>query len=256
MDVLVCVKRVPITGGRITLTPDEQDIDTRYLGFTVSPHEECAVEEAVRLVEAHGGSTTVLTLGPEAAEEQLRDGLALGADRAVLLETDGAEWDAAGTAAAIAQVVRDHSGAGVVYDLLLFGNESADAGGYQVGVRVAHALDLPCVTGVKHLEILNGTAAARREGPGGFEIYELALPAVITVKEGINLPRYPSIPGRLRAKKASVERIRPERPAPGLEKVRLRLPQGRDKQAEMLGDGAAGAERAVEVFRQIGVMPP
>ncbi|MGH2660868.1 MAG: electron transfer flavoprotein subunit beta/FixA family protein [Actinomycetota bacterium] len=255
MDVLVCVKRVPITGGRITLTADEQDIDTKYLGFTVSPHEECAVEEAVRLVEAHGGSTTVLTLGPEEAEEQLRDGLALGADRAVLLETDGAEWDAGATAAAIAQVVRDQSDAGVAYDLLLFGNESADAGGYQVGVRVAHALDLHCVTGVKQLEIRDGAAVARREGPGGFEIFELALPAVVTVKEGINLPRYPSIPGRLRAKKAPVERLRLERPAPGLEKVRLRLPQGRDKQAEMLGDGTAGAERAVAVLRQLGVIP-
>lgn len=254
MDVLVCVKRVPMTGGRITLTPDEQDIDTRYLGFTVSPHEECAVEEAVRLVEAHGGSTTVLTLGPEAAEEQLRDALALGADRAVLLETDGMEWDAGATAAAIVQAVQGHRDAGVAYDLLLFGNESADAGGYQVGVRVAHLLDLPCVTGVKQLEIRDGAAVARREGPGGFEIFEVALPAVVTVKEGINLPRYPSIPGRLRAKKAPVERLRPERPAPGLEKVRLRLPQGRDKQAEMLGDGAAGAERAVEVLRQLGVI--
>lgn len=254
MDVLVCVKRVPMTGGRITLTPDEQDIDTRYLGFTVSPHEECAVEEAVRLVEAHGGSTTVLTLGPEAAEEQLRDALALGADRAVLLETDGVEWDAGATAAAIVQAVQGHRDAGVAYDLLLFGNESADAGGYQVGVRVAHLLDLPCVTGVKQLEIRDGAAVARREGPGGFEIFEVALPAVVTVKEGINLPRYPSIPGRLRAKKAPVERLRPERPAPGLEKVRLRLPRGRDKQAEMLGDGAAGAERAVEVLRQLGVI--
>lgn len=254
MDVLVCVKRVPMTGGRITLTPDEQDIDTRYLGFTVSPHEECAVEEAVRLVEAHGGSIAVLTLGPEAAEEQLRDALALGADRAVLLETDGVEWDAGATAAAIVQAVQGHRDAGVAYDLLLFGNESADAGGYQVGVRVAHLLDLPCVTGVKQLEIRDGAAVARREGPGGFEIFEVALPAVVTVKEGINLPRYPSIPGRLRAKKAPVERLRPERPAPGLEKVRLRLPQGRDKQAEMLGDGAAGAERAVEVLRQLGVI--
>jgi electron transfer flavoprotein beta subunit len=255
MDVLVCVKRVPVTGGRISLTEDEQDIDTRYLGFTVSPHEECAVEEAVRLIEAHGGSSTVLTLGPAAAEEQLRDAMAMGANRAVLIEAEGAEWDAGATAAAIALVVGDHRDAGVTYDLLLFGNESADAGGYQVGVRVAHLLDLPCVTGVKQLDILDGTAVARREGPGGFEIYEVRLPAVIAVKEGINLPRYPSIPGRLRAKKATVERIQPERPEQGLEKVRLRLPQGRDKQAEILGDGAAGVERAVEVLRQIGVMP-
>ncbi len=256
MDVLVCVKRVPVTGGRISLTDDEQDIDTRYLGFTVSPHEECAVEEAVRVVEAHGGSSTVLTLGPAVAEEQLRDAMAMGANRAVLIEVEGPEWDAGATAAAIARAIGDHHDAGVDYDLFLFGNESADAGGYQVGVRVAHLLDLPCVTGVKHVEIQDGTAVARREGPGGFEIYEMPLPAVITVKEGINLPRYPSIPGRLRAKKAPVERIHLDAPQPGLEKIRLRLPQGRDKQVEILGDGAAGVERAVEVLRQIGVMPP
>jgi electron transfer flavoprotein beta subunit len=255
MDVLVCVKRVPVTGGRISLTEDEQDIDTRYLGFTVSPHEECAVEESVRLVEALGGSSTVLTLGPAAAEEQLRDAMAMGANRAVLLEAEGPEWDGGATAAAIARVIADHRDVGIAYDLLLFGNESADAGGYQVGVRVAHLLDLPCVTGVKQLDILDGTAVARREGPGGFEIFEIPLPAVIAVKEGINLPRYPSIPGRLRAKKAPVERIQPERAEPGLEKLRLRLPQGRDKQVEILGDGAAGVERAVEVLRQIGVMP-
>ena len=82
MNVLVCVKRVPATAGKITLTADEQAIDTRYLGFTVSPHEECAVEEAVRIVEAHGGSSTVLTLGPEEATDQLREAMAVGIDRA------------------------------------------------------------------------------------------------------------------------------------------------------------------------------
>jgi electron transfer flavoprotein beta subunit len=255
MDVLVCVKRVPVTGGRIALTEDEQDIDTRYLGFTVSPHEECAVEEAVRLVESHGGSSTVLTLGPAAAEEQLRDAMAMGVNRAVLLEAEGPRWDGGATAAAIARVFGDHRDAGVAYDLLLFGNESADAGGYQVGIRVAHLLDLPCVTGVKHIEIQDGMAVARREGPGGFEIYEVPLPAVIAVKEGINLPRYPSIPGRLRAKKAAVERLVMDTPQPDLEMVRMRLPQGRDKQVQILGDGDAGVERAVEVLRQIGVMP-
>src|SRR6266508_4393889 len=112
MDVLVCVKRVPVTGGRITLTEDELDIDTRYLGFTVSPHEECAVEEAVRLVEADGGSSTVLTLGPAAAEEQLRDAMAMGANRAVLIEADGPRWDGGATAAAIARVIGGHRGEG------------------------------------------------------------------------------------------------------------------------------------------------
>src|SRR5438094_10567709 len=105
MDVLVCIKRVPATAGQITLTPDGQDIDTRYLGFTISPHEECAVEEAVRMIEAHGGTTTVLTLGPEAAADQLRDAMALGIERAMLLETDGRELDPIANASAIVEAI-------------------------------------------------------------------------------------------------------------------------------------------------------
>src|SRR5437879_7032565 len=100
MNILVCIKRVPATAGQITLTPDGQNIDTRYLGFTISPHEECAVEEAVRLIEKHGGSSTVLTLGPAVATEQLRDAMALGMDRPGLLETDGREWDTVAAAEA------------------------------------------------------------------------------------------------------------------------------------------------------------
>src|SRR2546425_6314820 len=112
MNVLTCIKRVPATAGQITLTPDGQEIDTRYLGFTISPHEECAVEEAVRLIEKHGGSSTVLTLGPEGAVDQLRDAMALGIERARLLETDGREWDPIATGAAIAEAIEAKRGAG------------------------------------------------------------------------------------------------------------------------------------------------
>src|SRR3990172_9047432 len=141
MEILVGAKRAPATGGRITLTADGQEIDTRYLGFTVSPHEECAVEEAVRIVEAHGGSSTVLTLGPAAAEEQLRDAMAIGIDRAILLETDGREFDPVATAAAIVEAVRTQEAARGPFDLILFGNEAADTGDFHVRIRVVVALD-------------------------------------------------------------------------------------------------------------------
>src|SRR3954468_874497 len=98
MKVLVCVKRVPLTGGKMVLTEDEQALETRHLGFTISPHEECGVEEAVRLVEAHGGEVTVLTLGPPEAEDQTRDSPATGGARGVPLVTDGEEWDPQATA--------------------------------------------------------------------------------------------------------------------------------------------------------------
>jgi electron transfer flavoprotein beta subunit len=241
MNTLVCVKRVPETGARITLTADEQAIDTSFLGFTISPHEECAVEEALRI----GGTTTVLTLGPAAAVEQLQNALAMGIDSAVLLESDVADWGPEATAAAIADAVRARA-----FDLLLFGNESADTGGYQVGVRVAHALGLPCVTGIKRLELGDGVAVAGREAGGGWEIFELPLPAVVTVKEGINLPRYPSLPGRLRAKKAQIERIAVTPRASRLEKLRLVVPEEERRTVERLPD----AVRVVEVLRELGLV--
>ena len=254
MNILVCVKRVPATGGKITLTPDEQEIDTKFLGFTVSPHEECAVEEAVRLIEQNGGTVVVLTLGPAEAEEQLRDAMAIGADRGILLLTDGREFDPVATADAIVEVVRAQRESGTTFDILMFGNEAADTGDYQVGVRVAQTLGLPCVTGIKALEVTGGTATARREAAGGWDVFEFPLPAVVTVREGINLPRFPSVPGRLKAKKKEVEHVKPEWRDGGMNKVRLRLPGDQGGQVEILGRGPEAAPKVVEVFRKLGVI--
>jgi len=237
------------------LTADAQEIDTRHLAFTISPHEECCVEEAVRLVAAHGGHSTVLTLGSEAAIEQLRDALALGMDHALLLETDGQEWDPIATAAAIVEAVRARQKAGRGFDLLLFGNETADTGDYQVGVRVAEALGLPCVTGVKALQLRDRHVTAKREAAGGWEVFDVDLPVVLTVKEGLNLPHYPSLPGRLRAKKATIERMRPDRRGGGLEKVRLKTPKERGSQVEILGEGPEAVSRAVVILQDMGLIP-
>jgi electron transfer flavoprotein beta subunit len=282
MEIAVCVKRVPMVGGKIVVTADGQDVDTRMSGFTVSPHEECAVEEAVRLVERHGGSVTVLTLGPPTAADQLRDMLALGASRAVLLETDGREWGPIATAGAI---VAELTGAAadpaaspapalpaasasasalpdpaappapnLPYDLLLFGNEAADTGDYQVPVRVAHALGLPCVTGIKNLEVTDAGVRAKREYRGTEEVFDIPLPAVVSVKEGINLPRYPSLPGRLRAKRATIETRSPEWRADGLTKTQLHVPAGESKRAEILGSGADAVPALVALFEEVGIL--
>ena len=248
MRILVCVKRVPITGGRMVLTGDGQALETKHLGFTISPHEECAVEEAVRIVEAGGGEVVVLALGPAEAEEQIRDCLAIGADRGILLKTDE-EWDPQATAAAIVEAVRDEE----AFDLILFGNESADAGNYQVGIRVAYALGLRVVTGLKKIEVQGDTVRCERDVGGARDVYELPLPAVLTALEGLNLPRYPSVPGRLRAKSKRVAIVEPVRPESKLEKLRLVVPEGQGKQAEILGTGADAAPRVVEVMQQLGV---
>jgi electron transfer flavoprotein beta subunit len=253
MDIVVCVKRVPMVGGTVVLTPDGTEVDTRLSGFTVSPHEECAVEEAVRITERDGGAVTVLTLGPPEAAQQLREMLALGAHRGVLLETDGTEWGPVATAAAIAWAVGELGAA--TFPLLMFGNEAADTGGFQVGIRVAHALGRPCVSGIKSLELTDGRLRGGREHGGAQELFEVPLPAVVSVKEGINLPRYPSLPGRLRAKRAEIAVLRPQWQADGLRKVGLRVPQSPAQRATILGQGAAAVPELMRVLGELGVLP-
>ena len=256
MDIAVCVKRVPTVGGRIVLTPDGQQVDTKMSGFTISPHEECAVEAAVQLTERLGGSVTLLSLGPPQAADQICDLLALGAGHGLLLETDGREWGPMATAAAIAAAAATGGQSGQGYDLLLFGNESADTGNYQVPIRVAHALGLPCVTGIKNLAISDDRQhlRARREYRGAEEVFDLPLPAVVSVKEGINRPRYPSLPGRLRAKRATLDRIpvtwRPE----GLRTLGLRLPETGQHRARVLGHGVDAVPALVELLDELGVL--
>lgn len=254
VDTVACIKRVPNTGASIPLTEDNQAIDTSTLGFTVSPHEECAVEEAVQLAEDHGGTATALTLGPEEATEQLHTAVARNTDEAMLLETDGSEWRPTETAQAIARAVGDE------FDLILFGNESADTENYQVPVRVAHELDLPCVTAIKELQIeeKNGeqTAIAKREVTGGAERYELSLPAVVAVKEGINSPRYASMRSRMQASRQEIERIDPdrERTGDGLERIRFEAPPESEGSAEILGSGPEAAPNVVSVLEELGVL--
>ena len=135
----------------------------------------------------------------------------------------------------------------------MFGNESADAGNLQVGIRVAHALGRPVVTGLKGLSIEDGRARCEQEVTGGRDVYVVPLPAVVTVLEGINLPRYPSVPAKLRARQKPVETKTPERPASRLEKLRLVVPPGQGKHAEILGQGPEAAPAVVDVMRELGV---
>ena len=253
MEILVCVKRVPTVGGTIAVTADGLSVDTRMSGFTISPHEECGVEEAVRLCERFGGSVTVVSLGPPEAEEQLRSCLALGASSAVLLETAGEEFGARLTASALHSVA-----AAGGFDLVLLGNEAADTGDYQVGIRLAHLLGWPVATGIKALtaDADSASVQARREYQGVAETFTLPLPAVITVKEGINLPRYPSLPGRLRAKRAAITRAPVSFASDaGLRPTSLRVPVAARRQATVLGHGADAVPALVSVLDELGVLP-
>lgn len=254
MKVLVCVKRVPAPGAKINITADGQAVDTAYLAFTTSPHEECAVEAAVQLVEQHGGESTVLTLGPGEADEQLRYAASIGVNKAVLLPIDGADWDPQRTAAAIAAAIRDLEAANGPFDVVLFGNESADSGNFQVGVRVAIALDRPIVNGIKGIEMQGSTVRARREAEAGVEVYTVPTPCVLGVKEGINLPRYPTLKGRLASKKVDVAQTSPQGEQGGQQMVGLLQAAEQVSQTIMLGTGPEAAPAVVDLLEELGLL--
>ena len=252
-NVLVCIKRVPEAAGEVTLTADNQAVDARYVGFTINEHENCAVELAVRIASDTGGTATVLTLGPDDAVEQLRTALGVGCSAAVLIEADSAGFGPADVAREIAVVVEAHAAAGRTYDLVLLGNDAADTGDFQVGIRLAYALGRPVVNGASTVEVANETATARVAGPDGVETYAVPLPAVVTVLEGGVEPRYPTISGRMKAKKVKVETVVPQREPRGSGRVRLLLPPAQPSAVEVLGEGPDAAKAVVDLLEKLGV---
>lgn len=254
MKILVCIKRVPAPGAKINVTADGQGVETAHLGFATSPHEECAVEEAVQMAEAQGGDVTVLTVGPPEAEEQLRYAASVGCHSVVLVPTDGTPLDPQRTAAIITEAVRSLEADGGPFDLILFGNESADSGGFQVGVRVAHALGRPIVNGIKGIDVGDDVITARREVDAGYEVYQLPRPAVLGVKEGINLPRYPTMKGRLASKKAEMASMDLDAEAGGQSMVRLHRPAETVKETVVLGTAEDAAPAVVDLLEEIGVL--
>jgi electron transfer flavoprotein beta subunit len=254
-NVLVCIKRVPDLGGEISLTPDQMAVDDTSLGHTVSPHEECAVELAIQVAKDTGGQATVLTLGSSDAVEQLRNALALGCTAAVHIEADAADYGPADVAAAVADVVRAHEAAGTTYELVLLGNDASDTGDFQVGIRLSYLLDRPVVAGVSTLSVSDGTVTARGQAPdGGTEIFEVPTPAVLTVMEGGIEPRYPTIPGRMKAKKVAIETVTPPGVPAGSGRRRLRLPEAQPSQVTVLGEGPEAAGALVDLFEKLGVL--
>lgn len=207
MKIVVCVKQVPATESKLTISPEGTDIDRSGLSFIVNPYDEFAVEEALQIKERLGtGEVTILSLRPHSAqkpEEALRTCLAMGADKAILLNDPAFEGgDGFTTATVLAAALRWLS-----FDLLLFGKQAVDDDGGAVGIQVAELLGIPHVAVVNKLEIHAEarTAVAHRQIEGGIEVVETPLPALLTCQKGLNEPRYPSLPGIMKAKQKPLE---------------------------------------------------
>ena len=253
MNVLVCIKRVPDFSGEVLLTEDAQSADARFVGYTLSNHDSCAVELAVQTAAATGGTATVLTIGAPESAEQLRSALGVGCTAAVLVEADPVSLGPADVAHEIAEVVRDHESEGSAYGLVLLGNDAADSGDFQVGIRLAHELARPVVTGARTAAVADEAVHLQVDGPEGRETYALPLPAVVTVMEGGVEPRYPTITGRMKAKKVEIETRKLTREPAGSGRVRLTLPPPTPTNVEVLGEGPEAAGVVVDLLQRLGV---
>lgn len=253
-NVLVCVKRVVDATGEVVLTDDAMRVDGRYAGYTTSAHEEAAVALAVEVAGEAGGTVTVLSVGTADAAEQIRNAIAVGATDGILIEADPDAMGPADIAAAIAEVVTQRAASGTAYDLVLVGNDAADTGDFQVGVRLAYALGRPVVTGMKTVSVADSVATLTGDGPSGTEVYEVALPAVASILEGAADVRYPSVMGRMKAKKAVIETVAWSGSPQGSGRAGLTVPPPPPSQVTILGEGPQAAAAVVEVLTQLGVV--
>ncbi|RDU36255.1 electron transfer flavoprotein subunit beta [Neobacillus piezotolerans] len=202
MNIFVLMKRTFDTEEKISLSGGKINEDGAE--FIINPYDEYAIEEAIRVRDAQGGEVTVVTVGTEEAEKQLRTALAMGADKAVLINTedDVENGDQFTTAKILAEFLKDKEA-----DLILGGNVAIDGGSGQVGPRVAELLGIPYVTTITKLEIDGGTAKIVRDIEGDSEVVEASLPLLVTAQQGLNDPRYPSLPGIMKAKKKPLDEL-------------------------------------------------
>jgi electron transfer flavoprotein beta subunit len=254
MNIFVFVKRVPDTESRIRIRDGGKAVAEDGLNFVLSPYDEYAVEEALRLREAKGGTVTAVALGPDETLVVLRKCLAMGADEAVLVKDASAEsYDGLRTATILAAYIKAKAGA---FDLLLFGKQSVGADNAQVPSMVAEILGLPQVTVVTKLEVGDGGGTALREIEGSREKVAFSLPAVISAQKGLNEPRYETLRGIMAAKKKTIPVVAAgdlglsaEETAARVEILRVEVPSARKAGQVVTGPAADAARRIVEFLR-------
>ncbi len=246
MNVAVCMKRTPDTTAKIQITPDQSSIVEEGINWIINPYDEFAIEEGLRVVEKHGGEVTLICLGPPEVEKTIREGLAMGAHKAIRLDASQVPVDPAVTARALAQVLKEGN-----YDLILFGKQAIDDDHAQVASLVATELNVPCVNVVVKLELDPEKALgyAEREIEGGHERVRFSLPVVISAQRGLNEPRYRSLKGIMAAKKKPIEVKSLELEESQLTVLNYAYPPAK-KPGRIVGEGKEAVPELVRLLRE------
>ncbi|WP_124726997.1 electron transfer flavoprotein subunit beta/FixA family protein [Staphylospora marina] len=207
MNILVCLKQTFDTEEKITL--ENGRISEDGVEFVINPYDEYAVEEAIRLKEKHGGEVTVITVGPERAEQALRTAMAMGADKGIIVDLEDVEeeLDEHSIAKILATTIKEECDE---FDIILCGYMAVDDGSAQVGPRLAELLDIPHISTIVKLDIDGDKVTVEKDVEGDVETIESKLPILVTAQQGLNEPRYPSLPGIMKAKKKPLSRIEPD----------------------------------------------
>ena len=248
MNVAVIMKQVPDTEALIKIAPDGNGYVKEGVKFVMNPYDEYGVEEALKNKETAGASeVTIISMGPERTVEAIRTGLAMGADKGVLLKIgDDKYTDAMGVAKALADELKAGD-----YKLIYCGKQAIDDDMAQVGPMVAQLLDIPCVSVVTSVELSGDKAVCTREIEGGKEVFEVTLPAVIACQKGLNEPRYASLPGIMKAKKKPMDIKDVSLEAAKSEIVKWEMPPERPAGRIIEGDDpAAKASELVKALRE------
>lgn len=241
---VVCIKQVADTVTNVKVGPDGRTLDPAGVTWILNPYDEFAIEAALQHKEKLGaGEVVVISLGEAGVQTTLRNALAMGADRAIHLKTDGGAQDSLSVAQALAEAIRP-LGAQIMW----LGKSAVDDDAAQVGPMIAELLGLPCVTVVAQIELDGSSAKVQREIEGGRELVEVPLPAVFTADKGLNTPRYASLKGIMAAKKKPIEERATVMSAANLEVVSLELPPAR-KAGRIVGEGVGAVAELVRVLR-------
>jgi electron transfer flavoprotein beta subunit len=244
MKIVACINHVPDTETKIRIAPDGDGIDRTGVNWMMSPYDEIALEEALRLREKFTGEIIAISLGGDAHKETLRKALAMGVDKAMLLKDESVR-DSFAVAFGLAEEIKE-----LHPDVILFGKQSIDYDNAQVGTMVAELLDLPSVAVVVKIEIHDdGSVACEREIEGGHEIVHTKLPAVFLAQKGLNEPRYPSLKGIMSAKSKPIEERLPSSAPLRVEPVALRKPPTKNA-GRIIGSDASAVPELVRLLHE------
>jgi electron transfer flavoprotein beta subunit len=243
MNILVCISRVPDTATRVLVGQDGKTIDTQGVKYVVNPYDEYGIEEGLRLKEKNGGTVTAITVGLEASTDVLRTALAMGADKAVLIKSDG-NRDSWFVAKNIAEFAKEMNP-----DLILLGRQSVDYDSFEMPSLLGEFLGLPSISVVSKLDISDGKVKAERDIEGGKEIVETTLPCLISCQKGINEPRYPKLPDIMKAKSKPIDMKEPVQTEAQITVLDMSLPL-KSRVGKIVGDTEADVDELVRLLHE------